>query len=134
ADALEGPLLEHAQQLRLELGSELRDLVEEEGAAGGELDPAAASRDGAGEGALLVAEELALEQRLRESGAVHRDEGAGRALAPAVQRARDDLLPGAALAEQQHGRLGRSDFAERFDDRLHRRVAPGQRVLLARGV
>ena len=37
ADALEGPLLQHAQQLGLQAGRQLADLVEEEGAALGEL-------------------------------------------------------------------------------------------------
>ena len=53
---------------------------------------------GAGERALLVAEQLALEQRLRQRGAVDRHERSRRALAPGVQRARGDLLAGAALA------------------------------------
>ena len=43
ADALEAPLLEHAQELGLELGLELADLVEEERAAVGELEAAAAA-------------------------------------------------------------------------------------------
>ena len=38
ADALEGALLQHAQQFGLELGSQLGDLVEKEGAARGELE------------------------------------------------------------------------------------------------
>ena len=43
---------------------DLADLVEEERAAVGLLEAALAARDGAGERALLVAEELALEERL----------------------------------------------------------------------
>ena len=41
-------------------------------------------------------------------------------------RARGDLLAGAALAEQQHGRVGARDLAQRVDHRLHRRIAVGQ--------
>src|SRR6185436_9666904 len=59
ADALESALLEDAQELGLELGLELADLVEEERAAVGELEPAALALAGAGERALLVAEQLA---------------------------------------------------------------------------
>ena len=64
ADALEAALLEHAQQLGLQLGLELADLVEEERAAVGQLEPAALALGRAGERALLVAEQLALEQLL----------------------------------------------------------------------
>src|SRR5262245_54390515 len=63
-DALETARLQDAQQLGLQLGLELADLVEEERAAVGELEPAALALARAGERALLVAEELALEQRL----------------------------------------------------------------------
>ena len=61
----------------------------------------------AGERALLVAEQLGLEDRLGDRGAVDRDERALRARAVVVERAREQLLAGAALAEQQHGRLAR---------------------------
>ena len=50
---------------------DLADLVEEERAAVGLLEEAAPRPIGAGERAALVAEELALEQRLGERGAVH---------------------------------------------------------------
>ena len=62
ADPLELPLLQDAQQLHLELERQLADLVEEERSAVGQLEAAAASPVGAGEGTLLVAEELALDQ------------------------------------------------------------------------
>ena len=53
------------------------DLVEEEGAAVGLLEAApVAPLVRAGEGALLVAEQLALEERLGQRGAVDRHEGA----------------------------------------------------------
>ena len=56
ADAFEAALLHDAQELGLEGGGELADLVEEEGAALGELDAAALAGAGVGEGALLVAD------------------------------------------------------------------------------
>jgi hypothetical protein len=64
ADALELALLQHAQQLGLQVERHLADLVEEQRAAVGELERAGARGDGAGERALLVAEQLALEQVL----------------------------------------------------------------------
>ena len=66
ADALEGAGLQHPQQLDLELGGDLADLVEVDrshGRAG--LEPAGAVLDGAGERALAVAEELRLHQGRR---------------------------------------------------------------------
>ena len=59
ADALERALLEDAEERDLRARRDVADLVEEERAALGQLEAAAAARDGAGEGALLVAEELA---------------------------------------------------------------------------
>ena len=108
ADALELALLQHAQELRLQVERHVADLVEEERAAVGQLEAAARSRDRAGEGALLVAEELALEQLARDRGAVDRDERARRARrARLVDGARDQLLAGAGLAGDEHGRVGR---------------------------
>ena len=60
-------LLEHAQQLGLQRERQLADLVEEQRAAVRQLEASRLARGRAGEGALLVAEQLALEQRARES-------------------------------------------------------------------
>ena len=61
----------------------------------------------AGEGALLVAEQLALDQPLRDRPAVDLDQRPVPARAPLVQRAGDQLLAGAGLAGEQHGGLHR---------------------------
>ena len=79
----------------------------------------------AGERALLVAEQLALEQRLGDGRAVDRDEApvaAGRRL---VQRARQQFLAGARLAEQQHRRRG---GAHPFDHAADLAASPGAPV------
>src|SRR4029077_16879302 len=55
---LVGALLHHPQQLGLEAEGELADLVEEQRATVGQGEGSLAGGDGAGEGALLVAEEL----------------------------------------------------------------------------
>ena len=68
ADPEEGPALQHAQQLGLRGRRDLADLVEEDGAGVGQLEPAQPPLGGAGEGALLVAEQLALEQGLGQRG------------------------------------------------------------------
>ena len=74
---------------------------------GGTLEPAGLLAVGAGEGAALVAEELALDQALGQCPAIDPDERAGRATRVAVQRGGDQLLAGAALADDQD-RLRRS--------------------------
>src|SRR5512142_2523822 len=50
ADALELPALEDAEQLGLGRGGQLADLVEEDRAPGGALEPAGAAAVGPGEG------------------------------------------------------------------------------------
>ena len=104
ADALELVLLQEAQQLDLDRRRDLADLVEEQRAAVGEREPAVLARHRAGERAALVTEQLALEQRLGERRAVQLDERAVRARRPLVDRVGDELLAGAALAGDQHGR------------------------------
>src|SRR5436190_5436587 len=70
ADTLELLLLEDPEELRLELEGDLADLVEEERAAMGHLEASDLLRDGPGEGAALVAEELALEKPRRDGRAI----------------------------------------------------------------
>ena len=86
----------------------------------GELELAVLARRRAREGALLVAEQLALEQVLGQRRAVHLDEAACRARRELVQRARDDLLADAALALDQHRDVGVGDLLEQ---RAHARIA-----------
>src|SRR5262249_12294277 len=98
-------------------------LVEEDGAALGQLETADAAGDGAGEGALLVAEQLALDQAGRQGGAVDLDEGAVLATARRVDGAGDQLLAGARLAGEQHRGVGRRYAAHGVEDGQQRRAA-----------
>src|SRR5690606_7295346 len=84
----------------------LRDLVEEEGPAVGELEAAGLLVEGAGEGPLLVPEELVLQDLAGEGRAVDGDEGALLAARLVVDGAGDELLPGAALPDDEHARPG----------------------------
>ena len=77
ADRIDLALLQGAQQLDLRLERQLADLVEEQRAAVGLLELADALVDGAGERALLVAEQDALDQVLGDGAAVDGDEGLG---------------------------------------------------------
>jgi hypothetical protein len=62
AHAQEVARLEHAQELHLQLGIHLGDLVEQQRPARGALEIADVALVGAGEAALLVPEQLALDQ------------------------------------------------------------------------
>ena len=64
ADALEGLVLEHAEELRLEGGPDVADLVEEHRPAVRHLELPALLLVRAGERALLVPEQLGLEELL----------------------------------------------------------------------
>jgi hypothetical protein len=112
-----------AEQLHLDLFGDLADLVEEQRAAVGQLEPAGSRRHGAGEGPALVAEELAFDQTGRDRGAVDLDERGGAARRAEVQRAGDELLAGAALAGDEDGRGAGGDGADDLADRLHLRRA-----------
>src|SRR5437899_11673668 len=105
SQSLELPLLQTAEALLLEIEGNLADLVQEDRPAVGELEAADALRDGAGKGALLVAEQLALEQSRRDRGAVQLHERLRASRAQVVDRARDQLLPGPCLAVDQHRRI-----------------------------
>ena len=67
AERLELALLQHAQQLGLQRRRDLADLVEEDRAAVGQREAALLVGRRAGERALVVAEQLGLEQRLGDA-------------------------------------------------------------------
>ncbi len=77
----------------------------------------------AGERAALVAEQLALEQRLGDRGAVHRDERLAARRAFVVDAAREQLLAGARLAHDQHRRQAARRHLARAIQRVPDRVA-----------
>src|SRR2546427_6537881 len=103
--SLELALLEHAEELRLEIEGDLSYFVQEDCPAVGELEPSDALRDRAGEGAFLVAEQLALQQSRWDRGAVQLHESLRAPWAQVVDRARDQLFPRPRLAVDQHGRI-----------------------------
>ena len=107
AEAPELALLQHPQQLDLRRRHHLGDLVQEQRAAMGELETALPAFHRAGERALLVAEDLALEQRLGDGRAVDGHERLGGALAQLMDRLRHHLLARPGLAPDQHRRRRR---------------------------
>src|SRR5690606_30866413 len=94
-------VFEHPQQLGLRRQRQLADLVEEERAVAGVFERAPPQAIGAGERATLVAEELALDELLRQRGTIDRDERRLRAWAQAVQLARHELFARSALARDE---------------------------------
>src|SRR5262249_29709134 len=105
----------------LEGERDLRHLVEEERAAVRRPEDTVVIRHGARERAAAVAEELAVEQGLRQTGTVDGDEGMLRERAALVDGAGNELLAGAALAAHQHRALVPLD---RLDDPVDGLQAP----------
>ena len=77
-------------------------------------------RDRAGERAALVAEELRLDERLGDRAAVDDEERLVAPVARLVDRARDALLAGAALARDEHRGPGAGDALRQLEDAAHR--------------
>jgi hypothetical protein len=94
--------LEDPEELRLEAGRGLGDLIEEERALVGLLDEPLAVAFGPAECAANMPEELALEEGVGECGAVDGDEGVAAAGAALVDCAGDQLLAGAGLSGDEH--------------------------------
>src|SRR5437016_8552570 len=115
-------LLEDAQELRLERRRDVADLVQENRAAVGLREVPGCVADRAGESAAHVPEELALEQRLGWRAAVDGQERPLAARAVRVDGACDELLAGAALAEEEHraapGRNARDRRSEEHTSEL----------------
>ena len=112
ADPLDLPVLQHAQQPHLRRQRHLADLVEEDRAPVGPLEAAALAGQRAGEGALLVPEQLAVEKRVGDGAAVDRDERPVTARRAEVDGVGDDVLADPGLAGQQHRALGGRDVAD----------------------
>ncbi len=72
------------------------------------------------EGAFFVAEQRALQQRLRQRAAVHRDERAPRATAAPMQKLREHLLAASGLSREKHRGLVRRDQRGAVKESLHR--------------
>ena len=102
-DTIELAIGQHAQQAGLGLGGHVTDLIEEQRAAIGLLEAPAAQRRGAGEGALLMAEQLRFHQVLGNRRHVECDERLGGARRVLMQRLGHALLAGAGLAVDQDG-------------------------------
>src|SRR4029453_294454 len=92
-DALDLALLEDPEDLGLEVDPEGGDLVQEHGPPVRELELPQLPSNRPREGALLVAEQLRLDERLGDRGDVHRDERLAAPRPPPVARPAPRTLP-----------------------------------------
>ena len=106
ADALDLPLLQHAQQLGLQGQRHFGNFVEQQRAAVGLLELAGLGRLRAGEGALLVAEQCRFQQVVGNRRAVDGDERPLGARRLVVDVAGEHFLAGTRFAGQQHRGIG----------------------------
>ncbi len=101
SNPLERAVLDRTQDFLLHGKRGRGDLVKEQGAAVRRLEPSGAAANSAGESTGLMPEQLGIQQRLRQRRAVELDEGAipaGREIGKTVG---NQLLAGAALADDQ---------------------------------
>src|SRR5262249_55664705 len=124
AEPLDLPILQDPEELRLEGGLELPDLVEEECPLVRELESAGVCLGRPGERALFVAEELALDERRGKSRAVDRNERAGAPSTLRVDRAGEQFLAGAGLPEEQNRGGGAGYLAHLPPRRAEDRAIP----------
>ncbi|OPY04690.1 MAG: hypothetical protein A4E67_02271 [Syntrophaceae bacterium PtaB.Bin038] len=118
-DPLELALLEEPQQLDLHGRGQLPDLVEEERPPVGLLEASDAPCRRPGEGPPLVAEELALQQRLGQRPAVDGDQRPRRPRAQVVDETGEEFLPRAALPADEHGGPARGDPSRQIHEAFH---------------
>jgi len=116
AETLELVLLQHAKELRLQLERQLAHLVQEERATVSELETSDPLCDRTSERAALVAEELALEKSRGDRSAVDVDEAPVLPRARLVDRARNEFLSRAGLAEEHNRCVGRCDDLDLVED------------------
>ena len=133
ADPLHLALLQHAQQLGLQAQGHFGDFVEQDGAAVGQLELAGLRGDGAGEGALLVAEQGGFQHVVRDRRAVDGHEGLAGARRALVNVARQHFLAGAGLAGDQHGGIAARHPGGQFQQLAAGRLLGHRAVILVQG-
>ena len=124
--------LQHAQQSRLRIERHIANLVEKQAAAIGLLEPPLLARHGAGESALLMAEQFAFNQIARHGGHVYRNKRLGAAFAILVQGARDQFLAGTGITGDHDRKVGAHQARQGFVYFLHCRRAADQRQPLVK--
>ena len=88
--------------------SELANLIQEQGSTVGLFEPSLAPRHGTGKRALLVAEQLRVDQLGGDGAAVHAAERAAPERRMLMDRPGNDFLTRSCFSEQQHRRTAPS--------------------------
>src|SRR2546425_10048033 len=121
--ASEAKVLEHMEQLGLQGERQLGDLVQIDRALVGILELPRLPPVRAGEGPLLVAEQLRLEQPRRDRGTVDLDERAAVTCRSGVDRPGDEVLTYAAFPTDQDRRIRIGDVLDDRPDCPHLRAS-----------
>jgi hypothetical protein len=117
------PVLQEPEQLDLEARRQVADLVQQERAPVGELDETALPAGvGSRECALRVAEELRLEEAVRDRPTVHLDEGPSGPARALVDQTGKEPFAGSRLPQQEDRRVDRGVLQSLVSDRAHRRA------------
>src|SRR5207245_5624402 len=124
AQAFEFALLQSAQELRLDVGWDITDFIQEQRALIRKLHASDPLADRACEGTFFVAEQLAFEQARRNRRAVQLDECPLLAPAAVVDGPGNKLFSRAGFAEQQDCRVVGRDCLDQLQDVLERRARP----------
>ena len=135
ADRLDLAVLQDPQHLGLGLEAHVADLVEEDRPAVRLDELADLAPVGAGERALLVTEELGLDELLGNRGAVDPDERLARPIREVMQPAGNQLFAGARLTEDQDRGVGRRHPRDLLAESAHGPAVAEQRrwlVVVAR--
>src|SRR5262249_36058407 len=101
------PLLEYANQLRLQIETHLGDFIQEKRPSMRALERAFDVPDRAGELAFLMSEKRALHEPLGEAGAIELDERPVAPLAQPVKRPSEQVFACSGLALDEHRRARR---------------------------
>ncbi len=134
AQALQLAALQHAQQLGLHRQWQLTDFVEEQGAAIGQFELAAALAMGTGEGTAHMAEQFAFHQGIGQGGTVEADQRFVGAVAGLVQGLGHQLLADTGLTGDKHGQVAATDQADFLHQALVRGALTNQLFVLAAGL
>ena len=113
------PGFQHPQELDLRRHRHVADLVEKQRASVGVFKLTDAVAGGVGERAPHMAEEFALQNVLAERGTVEGNEGLVLPRAVLMDGLGHEFFSGAGLTLNEHGRIGRGDSLEPFNQSEH---------------
>src|SRR5882672_9197894 len=97
-------VLQYAQKFGLQFERQFADFIEEDGTPAGSMEQSGLGPDGSRKGPSLMTKEFAFYQRGHEGYAVDGDERLARESAAEMNRPGNQLLAGARLTRDEHGR------------------------------